>query len=592
MSTKTIKQRIALVAVSALTVGLLSVVSAPASRAADNVAPGTASPTGEASVLNIATTTNTSGTAVLGNADAARSSVGLLATGDLAGTRKAQTTQTATLLSNGTLVVYTSHNASLGHMITVTGGTIVDSANSQGINSSLTAVAAGYTTPSSNDLVAAIKPTAGATAMTVTLHTAAALPSAMLAGTATLTLAGQIFVTVATASAAGTLSAARSGIWYDADGTASATQTSDEAVSGIGTYNHDTAGYAVIRAVDAYGNGLAAGLLTATATNGGLVSFGAGISSPTASTTFSTSAPDGLMMTVADPASSPLTTVVTVAHNGVVIGTKTFTFRGNVAKITLSAPKNGLTGNSASGHNTATAVFTDSAGNLLPIDNTATPASGFGTSASSAYTLALSTAPTSALGGQGTITFTCGALSSSGNAIATYTNTNGTVITSNSLAVTCSKIAYRYTASYDKASYTPGEIATLTVTFTDVDGRSAADSLTTAGDNATNVAAVISESGATKVGAAHAADDVRTSNGKIEYKYIVGQNEGTFTNSISFPQVNTNGAAQGVGATTATLTVKNATATVTNADVLKSIVSLIASINKQIQALQKLILRR
>jgi hypothetical protein len=40
------------------------------------------------------------------------------------------------------------------------------------------------------------------------------------------------------------------------------------------------------------------------------------------------------------------------------------------------------------------------------------------------------------------------------------------------------------------------------------------------------------------------------------------------------------------------LTVKNATATVTNADVLKSIVSLIASINKQIQALQKLILKR
>jgi hypothetical protein len=34
------------------------------------------------------------------------------------------------------------------------------------------------------------------------------------------------------------------------------------------------------------------------------------------------------------------------------------------------------------------------------------------------------------------------------------------------------------------------------------------------------------------------------------------------------------------------------TATVSNADVLKSIVALIASINKQIQALQKLILKR
>ena len=591
MSTKTIKQRIALVAVSALTAGLFSVVSAPASYAADNVAPGTASPTGDASILNIATTTNTSGVAVLGNTDNLRSSVGLLATGDLAGTRKAQTTQTATLLANGTLVVYTSHNASLGHMITVTGGTIVDSANSQGINSSLTAVAAGYTTPSSADLVAAIKPNAGATSMTVTLNTASALPATMLAGTATLTLAGQIFVTIAPTSTAGVLAASKSGIFYDSDGTAG-TQTEDDAVAGIGTYAYNVAGYALIRARDAYSTAMAAGLLTATATNGALVSFGAGISSPLASTTFSSSAPDTLMMTVAAPGTSPVSTVVTVAHNGVLIGTKAFTFTGQVAKITLSAPKNGLTGNSASGHNTATATFSDSAGNLLALDASGNPAAGFGTLATSDYALALTTAPTAALSGQGTVTFTCGALSSTGKATATYTNNNGVVITSNALDVTCSKIAFRYTASYNKASYAPGEIAVLTVAFTDVDGKSAADSLTSAADNATNVAAVISESGATKVGAAHAADDARTSNGKLTYNYIVGQTEGTFTNSISFPQVNTNGAALSVAATTATLTVKNATATVSNADVLKSIVALIASINKQIQALQKLILKR
>ncbi len=96
MSTKTIKQRIAVVAVSALTAGLFSVVSAPASYAADNVAPGTAGPVGEANVLNIATTLNTGGIPVLGTNDVARSTVGLLATGDIAGTRLAQTTQTAT----------------------------------------------------------------------------------------------------------------------------------------------------------------------------------------------------------------------------------------------------------------------------------------------------------------------------------------------------------------------------------------------------------------------------------------------------------------------------------------------------------------
>jgi hypothetical protein len=40
------------------------------------------------------------------------------------------------------------------------------------------------------------------------------------------------------------------------------------------------------------------------------------------------------------------------------------------------------------------------------------------------------------------------------------------------------------------------------------------------------------------------------------------------------------------------LPIKSASTVVSNADVLKSIVALIASINKQIQALQKLILKR
>ena len=51
-----------------------------------------------------------------------------------------------------------------------------------------------------------------------------------------------------------------------------------------------------------------------------------------------------------------------------------------------------------------------------------------------------------------------------------------------------------------------------------------------------------------------------------------------------------NGSAQ--AATTASVTVKSTSASVTNADVLKAIVSLIASINKQIAALQKALLKR
>jgi hypothetical protein len=602
MSTKTIKQRIALVAVTALTAGFLSVVSAPASNAAlSNEAPGTASPSAGAQTLNIATTTNTSGVAVLSNTVSALSSVGLLATGDIAGTRKADTTQTATLLNTGTLVVYTSQSTTNVAMISVTGGRIVNTQNSEAINSGLTAAAAGANViASGSNFAVAIQPSTGSTSMIVKLNVAGSgSASDIINGTTTGTLYGQINVTIATASAAGVVSALTSGVYYSTDHTtANLSLTSDVATSGIGTYNNNVTATANIRARDAYGTALSAGLLTAQATNGALVDITAANSSgsPVGSTDFYTSAPDNTVLSVIAPSTAPLSTVVTVQYGGVTIATKSFTFRGVVSKITLSAPYNGLNGNSDSGGpNTATIVFQDSAGNNLSIDNTATPASRFATSALGtglSSTLSLSTAPTSSTGRIGVVTFTCPSLSGSAKVAAQYTNTDGTVITSNMLDVTCSKIAYRYTASYDKATYAPGEVMTLTVSFTDVDGRAAADSLTSTSDNATHAAAVITDSGQAKVGAAHAGDDTRTTNGKIAYKYIAGQTEGSYTNSISFPTVNTTGAAAGVGPVTAGFTIKSATATVTNADVLKSIVSLIASINKQIQALQKLILKR
>jgi hypothetical protein len=63
---------------------------------------------------------------------------------------------------------------------------------------------------------------------------------------------------------------------------------------------------------------------------------------------------------------------------------------------------------------------------------------------------------------------------------------------------------------------------------------------------------------------------------------------GTYTSIIDFTSLTA------VAAEKATPSYKLSTGgdTTTNADVLKSIVALIASINKQIQALQKLILKR
>ena len=80
--------------------------------------------------------------------------------------------------------------------------------------------------------------------------------------------------------------------------------------------------------------------------------------------------------------------------------------------------------------------------------------------------------------------------------------------------------------------------------------------------------------------------------GSKSYVYTVGTSSGmtagTYTSTINFTSLT------GAGAAISTPTYKLSTGgdTTTNADVLKSIVALIASINKQIQALQKLILKR
>jgi hypothetical protein len=605
MSKMTTNKRISLISVAALGFGLLSIVPASANSlvASTVIATGNyntlsstdTNPVAVDHILNIASEISVSGNTVTladGTTAAAATvkSIGLLSVSDIAGGLVAGTTQTATLLSSGTLTLITSAGAATVVMGTVTGGTISGTGIAAAGGFSPTAVTYG---DNNSDFVFSVRPNPGVTNMVVELYAtnlAGATPASVLAGTDAGILTGRINVTVVSASVAGTLSATTSGVFYDSDGTASS-RTSDEVYSGRGTSNYDTAQYANVRARDAYGSALTTGLLTASATNGALVKIGSGVTTPTATSDFYSAALDNVIVTVAAPARAGLSTVVTVSHNGTVIGTKSYTFRGEVASITLSSAVNGLRNNSTAGTNTMTVVFADSAGTALPTATTAVPSAAFGTSASSAYALALTTDATTSVPA-GVVTFTCPDLSSTGNAIATYVNVSGTVITSNALPVSCSKIAWKYTASYDKAVYAPGEIATLTIALTDVDGRAAADSLTSASDNATDDVVVISESQMTKVGAAHVADDTRSTNGKLTYKYIVGQNEGSYSNSINLPQVNTNNSLGTTGAVTAGFTIKSATATVTNADVLKSIVSLIASINKQIQALQKLILRR
>jgi hypothetical protein len=158
-------------------------------------------------------------------------------------------------------------------------------------------------------------------------------------------------------------------------------------------------------------------------------------------------------------------------------------------------------------------------------------------------------------------------------------------ITSATFDARCAGDAYTYTASFDKASYNQGEIATLTVKFLDSKGN-AANSITPVGASQMIIPMM------TFVTATGAASTTTKADGTVAYTMTVGTSAGmtagTYSGIVDFTGLTA------VAATKQTVTYKLSTGgdTTTNADVLKSIVALIASINKQIQALQKLILKR
>ena len=77
-------------------------------------------------------------------------------------------------------------------------------------------------------------------------------------------------------------------------------------------------------------------------------------------------------------------------------------------------------------------------------------------------------------------------------------------------------------------------------------------------------------------------------NGVKTYKFTVGSTGGSYNMVVDLPKWNSTTYSQSA----ITIPYQIKTSGTTNEDILKSIVSLIASINKQIQALQKLILKR
>jgi len=634
MSTKTIKQRIALVAVSALTAGVLSVVSAPASNAAVagattpalNLAATSTSvnpqithydrlqiatiPTGTGSGIALTAaagglaTPDTGGTTAPATATAR--SLGLVNVSDIAGGLSAGTTQTAVLLSTGRLSVYTSTQAAEYSAITVTGGTFSSSTGTS-MNATSTLVSHGGAGATVFGVVAA--PSSGATTMTIKLYTG---NSTIAAANAALgDLEGQITVSIVAASTAGAVSPTYSGLFGATYANSEVSLTADSGTYlGGAAYNNDM--WLNVRVKDAYNTAItaaSAGILQVSATNGALVNFGASagatVSTDGTTTTAyaSTTTPDNWAIQVSNPDLAPRITTVTVSWNGTVIGSKTMQFFGEVAKITLSSPVIGKLSGSA---NNAYYRMYDSAGAAVystqaTVAQTAYTAAGVlndpsvnGTGTASALTKVT----TLSIDAAGTVTsgkvqFTCGATAGNGTVGLTYTNASGTIVKSNALAVKCAGAPLTYSAAWDKASYTPGDLAKLVVTFKDSKGNLANGVDAVANTNLQDTPS-FSIGGLDKtISGPTSADTIE--DGVLTYTYTVGASEGAFTGKLTFPVVDARQVAAGATSAAAvpvTLTVKSASTAVTNADVLKSIVALIASINKQIQALQALILKK
>jgi len=566
MSTKTLRKRIALTAVAALGTGLLSVVSAPIANA------------GPGQVLNVATTNALNGVVVTGTDFNASRSLGVIT----ADTTTALAS-TATMLNTGTIVVGFTSNATSN--VTVVGGVVAStSATSAAVSTARTAV---NVTGNQVNMIA-ITPNAGVAQMTISLST----------GTSTVPtgLLSRLVVTVVATSAAGIYSATDSLVNTAVVGNSTnlGVDVANATTGSATVIPNGIAGQVNFTLKDAYGNALAASLMTASVTAGGLTSIQANTTggTPTSAVDVIASASSGSVTVTQAVANVPVTVTVTIAYRGVTVGSKTFSFQGEVAKVTVTPTKVGKS--STANVDAATIVYNDSAGNVLyPTTGTSVVTASMGNQ-TIVNAVSVSRYPTSApLSGR--VDVTCGATAgtAAGLQVAHLNAASGTIVASNTWAQPCAGAAANLTASWDKASYTPGSIATLTLTFKDAKGFAAnsydlLDTMTITGSPSSTTASA--GAAITPLNASAARGGGLT--GTITQQYFVGSTTGDFV-AVIVPAASLVTASGGTQANlSVAYKIASGTTAVTNEQVLASIVSLIASINKQIVALQKLILQR
>jgi hypothetical protein len=573
MSTKTLRKRIAVVAVSALTAGVLSVASAPVANAGvndaitkadifvvDPASAGTAAAIGQCAIAASARltdaqtvgTTNSTGTvlavgAVIEFDTATNGAANLVITGPAVWDGIKGSTTTATISQDAKSIGFQDITRTQNLKVTGTGDIVVTAYNSLTIGE----------------------------------------------GTAVKTFS----ITGVTTCAAGDSPVVANSFFSLRNDPNEEGSAADDVMAAADLTYGETQ-YIAIELKNGYKADLSgtAGLLTAEATGSALVGIDA---TGTTNIGFKAElAADATNVdvfvnqnTVAAPG-APLTTTVTIKYNGTTLATKTLTFHGVGTSIVVDEVTVGTSG--------ATGAFRylvkDAAGNNVDANVGTTPAGTTITAAAAGFVSAgIVTAAqgtnNSSGSTKGTGTFNCVAAASAPVTSGTQSVTIGaqigtTLVKSNAFTARCGDSNIRvFGASMDKVTYSPGEIATLTLTATDRHAAMVGDTAVVGADFNQ-----ISIPGMTIIGSAISSADVFTSGAKT-YKFRVDQSEGSFVGQAQVT-VNASAAATEKVAKTLQYTIKASGSTVTNAEVLKSIVALIASINKQIQALQALILKK
>ena len=543
MSIKTLRKRIALVAVSALGVGLLSV--APANAGAGEL--DVVEATGYCAAL-----TSAGGAATLG---------------------------TVTAPSDVASIVL-----AVGGTITVSQDTAVNSTfRLSGTNGLVTAT--GTIAKDANDSLSQTT-TADGDTVTFTFNATGSNRITLTADSAPTTTTAAISVTVVQSCATGTWSINNSFIENQVSG---AVTVADDNVDDTPFWTNGQTAIIGMRIRNAYAGNVRVGTWVVSATNGALVGITSG-GNTTAPSCGSTSTAS-VVGTGADikvgicqgtDYAAQLSTV-TVSYGSTTILTKTVLITGDVARIDVNTVETGKTG--TVNFRTFKASAYDAAGNRVAVN----PSADASTLDQNVTAADIGTTSVSA-DIQDTNTFTCGTgAKGSTNVVFQVTAASGATVKSAPVKLTCASTTRTYTAALDKAVYAPGDIATLTITAKDSNGAAPFDSHKTASTgaaddtfnyvNGSNVTPSISGSQMTPVAALAAADEF--AGGVKKYTFIVGSTEGSYQMAVNLTGITTD------TAKTVAYQVKSPTTTVTNAEVLASIVKLIASINKQIRALQK-----